>query len=158
MKTLHVHVADKIATYHKRDGDIICGNSDYQVEFTFDSEWQGHNDKTARFKYNGKYTDVDFSGTTCPVPILTNTTKVKVGVYAGDLNTTTAAVIHCKPSILCGDATPSAENNQNYVNEAKEQADRAELAAVRAESVVERTEELLNAYITEVDTLIGGDS
>ena len=33
MKTLHISILDKVATYRQRDGEIVCGNSDYQIEF-----------------------------------------------------------------------------------------------------------------------------
>ena len=101
MKTLHVIVANKIATYSYRGGDIVCGNSDYQIEFTFDDEWAAYSQKTARFIWNDKYVDVTFSGTVCPVPIVANTDKLEVGVYAKDLCTTTSAVITCRRSIRC---------------------------------------------------------
>lgn len=113
MKTLNVIVTNKIATYQTRCGDIVCGNSDYQINFTFDSEWDEFPQKTARFIVNGRYTDVDFTGTTCSVPIITNTDKVTVGVYAGDLHTTTPATIGCKRSILCGAAKSSPENDKD---------------------------------------------
>ena len=133
MNTLHVMVSNKIATYQKRDGFIVCGNSDYQIQFFFDEEWDAHPNKTARFIRNGEFTDVKFTGDTCPVPIIQNAYALKVGVYAGELCTTTPAVIECKHSILCAGAAPSAENNRFYANEAMEAAERAEAAAERAE-------------------------
>ena len=99
MKDLHIMVADKIATYHQRDGEIVCGNSDYQIVFTFDDEWAGKT-KTARFRWGGENHDVKFTGTTCTVPIITDATSVIVGVFADDLSTT-PVVIPCKRSILC---------------------------------------------------------
>lgn len=101
MKDLHIVVNNKIATYQKRDGDIVCGNNDYQIVFTFDDEWDSYSTKTARFVWNGKYLDVIFAGNTCPVPIIQNADSVEVGVYAGNLCTTTPAKIGCVKSILC---------------------------------------------------------
>jgi hypothetical protein len=105
MKILHIAVVDKIATYQRRDGGIVCGNSDYVIEFAFDSEWDKHTDKVARFIIGNHYENVSFSGNTCPIPIITNATSISVGVYAGDLYTTTPATINCKKSILCVSAT-----------------------------------------------------
>ena len=99
MKKLHITIVDKIATYHQRDGEIVCGNSDYQIVFTFDNEWQGKA-KTARFRWRGENHDVKFTGTTCAVPIITDADSVIVGVFADDLSTT-PIVIPCKRSILC---------------------------------------------------------
>ena len=109
MKTLHISVVDKIATYHKRDGDIVCGNSNYELKFNFDSEWDAHVTKTARIIINGEYKDILFNGDTCPLPIIRNAIRIEVGVYAGDLKTTTPAVISCKHSILCGSTIPSPD-------------------------------------------------
>lgn len=101
MKTLHIIVANKVASYLQRDGYIVCGNSDYQIEFSFDSEWDAYARKTARFIWNGKYKDVEFSGTICPVPVISNSNGLEVGVYAGDISTSTSALISCKKSIRC---------------------------------------------------------
>lgn len=141
MKTLHVSVTDKIATYQKRDGDIVCGNkhneeekSGYQIKFIFDSEWQGIEKKIARFIWGGQFQDVEFKGDTCPVPILSNVTLCKVGVYAGNLRTTTSASIICKPSILCKTASPTVENDKYYANEARKYAEEAKRYAEQAEA------------------------
>mgnify|MGYP003291246010 CR=1 FL=1 len=120
MKTLHVAVHDKVAIYQQRDGFIVCGNSDYKIQFAFDSEWDAYAEKTARFVWGGKYIDVEFTGDVCSVPIGHNTRDIKVGVYAGDLRTTTSATIRCERSILCEESKPSPENDKNYANEAKE--------------------------------------
>ena len=95
---------------------IVCGNSDYQIEFTFDEEWSGLPVKTVRFTYvkDGKirYTDIVMDGATVNVPVMTNVREVLVGVFAGDLVTTTPARVPCDLSIRCGtgavdDPTPS---------------------------------------------------
>ncbi len=107
---LRISVNNKVATYRKRDGFIVCGNSDYQIKFSFDSEWNAATNKTARFIWNGKFEEVKFTGDTCNVPIITNTDSVEVGVYAGNLKTTTSAQIPCQRSIRCLAATPAATN------------------------------------------------
>ena len=103
-----INVVNKIATAVDAPV-IICGNSNYVVDFTFDSEWDRYVEKTARFKFkkDGKkaYIDILFSGTQCNVPILTDIDMVEIGVYAGNLSTTTGARVDCEKSILCGDAT-----------------------------------------------------
>ena len=87
---------------------IVCGNSGYTIEFTFDAEWSDVAAKVARFVYaqagKVKAMEVAFTGVTVEVPILSNTREVSVGVYAGDLRTTTPARILCERSILCGDS------------------------------------------------------
>lgn len=53
---------------------IVCGNSDYNVKFDFDDEWQAHTNKIGVFAYNrcGEWQSekVLFEGDTCPVPAL----------------------------------------------------------------------------------------
>ena len=132
MKNLHITIADRVATYAKRDGAIICGNSDYKVIFTFDEEWSGVYKKTARFIWNGQYFDVEFAGTEVEAPIITNADSVEVGVYAGELRTTTGAVIPCKRSILCGTDSPNPGFGENYTTQAKAYADEAKAYADEA--------------------------
>ena len=132
MPVLHVMVAEKVATYLKRDGAIVCGNSDYEINFTFDSEWNDRLRKTARFIWNDGHREVRFEGNVCPVPILKNATEVEVGVFSGDLFTTTAAVIPCKPSILCTETEVYPEQIEVYRDEAGVFAARAEASAIAA--------------------------
>ena len=85
---------------------IVCGNSDYSIGFSFDAEWANAGVKTARFVYVKagavQHQDVVFTGNTVQVPVLSDIREVYVGVYAGDLQTTTPARIPCDRSILCG--------------------------------------------------------
>lgn len=103
---ISISVAGKVATADA-DAKIVCGNSDYEIVFGFDAPWLAYDIKTARFTYqrHGKvfYEEVVFTGDRCFVPVLYDTLEVAIGVYAGDLSTTTAAVVPCAKSILCGD-------------------------------------------------------
>lgn len=104
MKEIKISVVDKVASA-VGSPVIVCGNSNYKITFTFDNEWGAYQEKTARFTFirDGilKYIDVLFSGNSCTVPILSNIERVSIGVYAGDLRTTTGAEIRCRKSILC---------------------------------------------------------
>lgn len=79
---------------------IVCGNSDYNVKFDFDDEWQAHNNKIGVFAYNrcGKWQSekVLFEGDTCPVPVLHGVRSVWIGVTAGDVRTSTPADVPCR--------------------------------------------------------------
>lgn len=107
MKTIEITVKDKIAT--ASDGAMyICGNSDFFVDFTFDSEWDEFDTKTARFSYNdGKYQDIVFDGTRCEIPVIYDVLYIKVGVFAGNICTTTPAYISARRSILCDSGVPA---------------------------------------------------
>lgn len=106
MRTIKVIVENKIARLAE-ECCIVCGNSDYFIEFEFDEEWSEHSIKTARFAFRDKIIDVVFEGSTVNVPILEKTKIVSVGVFAGDLITTTPVKIDCELSILCGGGMPA---------------------------------------------------
>lgn len=108
MGDICVSVRNKIATNTTPDEIIVCGNSGYKIAFEFDEEWSGLTTKTARFVYyigRTRYKKEEkLVGNTVKVPTLSNIDYVLVGVYAGDLSTTTPARVMCARSILCGEA------------------------------------------------------
>lgn len=99
-RMIPVTVRDRIAT-KTGDEEYICGNSDFTILFDFDAEWDAWPTKTARFTWAGNYHDVLFEGSECPVPVISDVFHFKVGVYAGNLRTTTAARVPAKKSVLC---------------------------------------------------------
>lgn len=105
MKTIDIVVRDRVAL--SPHAKMVCGNSDYYVRFDFDSEWDAYYTKTARFVYNGTFVDVPFDGDTVNAPIIVNASIVAVGVYSGELCTTTPALIATDKSILCGGGLPA---------------------------------------------------
>ena len=114
MKTIAISVRDKVAVTMD-ETQYICGNSDFIVKFDFDAEWDEFDVKTVRFsKDNRKYIDVVLQGNECPVPIIYNTNKIMVGVFAGDLHTSTPAIIPAQKSILCRDGSPEAPSEDVY--------------------------------------------
>lgn len=112
MPVINISVENKIA---EADGTLyVCGNSDFVAKFAFDAEWEAYENKTARFCYNNSYVDVVFTGNECPVPIISGTYFFNIGVYAGDLHTTTPARVPCKKSILCDTGFPADPPNDVY--------------------------------------------
>jgi hypothetical protein len=111
-KTINITVVNKVAI---ADGTIyICDNSDFLVEFEFDREWDAYEYKTARFLHGNDHTDVLFGGNICRVPILTDINNFKIGVFAGDLSTSTPAVVYAKKSILSGSGYPAPPSADVY--------------------------------------------
>ena len=151
MKNLNVIVTNKIARYLQRDGEIVCGNKDYQITFTFDADWEGYETKTARFVWNGKHMDIPFSGSVCQVPKITNANFVAVGVYAGDISTTTAAVIPCVRSIRCTGTEMYEGNPEVCRDQAIDAAERAEAAAAESGKAVAKA-------LAKMTTQEAGDS
>lgn len=109
MNYIKITVREKRAKCNGRER-IVCGNSDYVIKFDFDDEWAAYDTKTARFVSDGgKYTDVQFTGDEVGVPVLRDTRTVSVGCYAGDIRTTTAALIQAVPCCTDPDGTPAAQ-------------------------------------------------
>ena len=111
-KQIEIFVKNKIASNPLEQ--IVCGNKDYQILFHFDEEWEAHKVKTARFVWNGTHEDRVFEGDVCVCPELRNTTLCAVGVFAGDLRTTTPGLISCRKSILCEDGPPAPPSEDVY--------------------------------------------
>ena len=103
---IKISVNNKIATLQD-NVLIINGNSDYVIKFDFDAEWDAYETKTARFVTARGYTDVVFSGDEVALPVITDAISVRVGVYAGNLHTTTPAVIFCRRCITDGSGSPA---------------------------------------------------
>lgn len=99
MPTIDIIIRDKTASA-VNPPCIVCGNSDYNVKFDFDDEWQAHNSKIGVFAYNrcGEWQSekVLFEGDICPVPALHGVRSVWIGVTAGDVRTSTPADVPCR--------------------------------------------------------------
>lgn len=113
-----IEIKNKIATC-LTELPVVCGNADYEVEFAFDEEWNEHEIKTATFVVNGELELKVFSGNVCEMPVLQNTLIARIGVFAGTiddgtLSTSTPAIVHCKPSATCGNATPAPPKDDVY--------------------------------------------
>lgn len=111
MPNINITVREKIA-HTISDTCIVCGNSDYVAVFDFDAEWDAYETKTARFIWGGMFTDAPFTGNECPVPVIPDAVSVLVGVYAGELRTTTAAAVGVRRSILGGSETEAEVSHE----------------------------------------------
>lgn len=132
MPNIEITVAGKIATNTTPEVVIVCGNSDYSVTFDLDAEWDAEPKRVARFSYirDGRlrHKDQPFEGSSVAVPVLSGVRQVTVGVYAGDLHTTTPAAVLCRLSALCGDSveeiTPAEKAGmQQQINELGDRLD-----------------------------------
>ena len=145
---INISVAGKRATVVGTPA-IVCGNSDYTITFTFDKDWSAYESKVARFVYavDGalKYKDVPFEGDTVAVPRLVNVQVLRVGVFAGDLSTTTPAIIPCELSIRCGTSTPEELTPTQY--------DELKALYTKLEAKIDNAGGSFNVTVTgEVDT------
>lgn len=113
MPTIIITVRNKGA-YAAGGQYYVCANSDYTVTFDFDEEWADYDVKTARFVYKAGFMDVVFSGNICPFPQINDAEIIHVGVYAGDLQATTPAIVQARRSILSGSETPQPPKEDVY--------------------------------------------
>ena len=102
MHTIAIHVAGKVALCPKRY--LISSNSDYVLQFTFDSEWDGCPVKTARVLFDDQCLDLPFTGNQVALPRIPPCTTLAVGVFSDSL-ATTAAELGCIVSVADSDAT-----------------------------------------------------
>lgn len=100
MQTIPITVSSKIASV-PCGTTIVADNTDYQLQFAFDEEWSGYALKTARILIDGQYTDIDFEGNTVTLPpVPSSAYRISIGVYAGEMSTTTPAQILVLASVL----------------------------------------------------------
>lgn len=99
----------------------VGDNTGDTVVFDLDEEWSGYNLKTARFvwrnnenSYAEEYMDVPFTGNACEVPQMSNTDGYVVGLYAGNLRTSTAAFIPIHRSVRYGTPAPAEPTPTEY--------------------------------------------
>lgn len=126
---LPVTVKKRIAVYHAKE-KLICGNSLYAIRFDFDSEWASYPTKTAQFRYrkeDGEWVKhaTLFDGTDCPVPPIPYAKILYIGVYAGDITTSTEAAVPCLLSALSHGGQPE-EPETNVYNQIMEKLNEAE--------------------------------
>lgn len=107
MPNIKVTVRNKIARTQDAP-EIVCGNSDYAAVFDLDAEW-AYDLKTMHVVWTDiptgeqRFADVQFAGSTAMLPAIYNAYRVEIGVYAGDIRTTTPAVVPCSRCITDGE-------------------------------------------------------
>ena len=114
MPTIGISVKKKKAFLGSGERYIVRDNSDYVINFSFDDEWADEIVKTARFTFSDSYIDVPFTGNSVAVPIISAGRIVEVGVFAGDLRTTTGAPITLVPSIRSKNGAPVEPESSVY--------------------------------------------
>lgn len=120
MPDIHITVRNRIAQA-EGDPEIVCGNSDYTAVFDFDAEWVAFPQKTMRTVWRDTetgrlvHTDTLFTGSSVALPPVWRTNQVLIGVYAGNIRTTTAAWIPCTACIT--DAAPHHDDPDDALYE-----------------------------------------
>lgn len=114
MKQINIEVRNKRAKLTNPDEYLVCGNNDYELVFGFDEEWAEYPAKTALFVFADKSVPVVFEGNICKGVAIEGATECAIGVFAGDIKTTTGAFICCVASIRDIGKTPKAPEPDVY--------------------------------------------
>ena len=112
-KQFVISVKGKIAEL-VNGGMLVCGNNDYKIEFDFDEAWDNHNTKTALFVFGNQTIYKVFDGNICDGVVVENATKCYIGVFSGDLITSTYAAIPCLMSIRDLGGVPKEPTKEVY--------------------------------------------
>lgn len=101
MPDINIIVRGKIA-YAEDAPQIVCGNSDYTVNFDLDPEWSEEQNLTACFTYikDGLpvYEESAIEDGACSMPAVFGTDEVLIGVYGESIRTSTPAAV---PGMRC---------------------------------------------------------
>lgn len=140
----------------KRIGDFVNtvgDNSDYEAEFLFDSEWDGHI-KTARFIKSGKYVEQILENDRCLIPVeVLKHGYLKVGVFTSEM-TTTQCEVFIRPSIK-QDNGVTTEPTPDVYSQIIKMIENIEIAGVTDEQI----ERAVTKYLSEhpIETLTEQD-
>lgn len=118
---LKIEIRGKIATLKEQNFQLVGGNSDYEVVFDFDDDWSDQTAKTAIFVFGkNEPVRVVFDGNICEGVAIEGATMCLIGVVAGDVKTTTPAMVECLRSIsdeANGSPKPPTEDVYNQIME-----------------------------------------
>ena len=157
MPTINVTVRNRIATA-QRWQCIICGNSDYIVDFDLDDEWNDMPNKVAVFvtntRGNIRHERVLFDGSTCGIPVLRGVNMVDIGIEAGDIRTTTPAHVKCEACITDRAGMPQEPENNVYGQILAMTTDIAQAATAAAEQA-ESAQTAASAAAKDAQTAAG---
>ena len=109
-----------------------------------------------------------FTGNSCPVPVFEGGTVLHIGVYAGNLRTSTAAAVRMCHSIRTMGGAPDDPEPDVYdrimerLNALEPENREAELKSLReavdSKADAAAVEAALGEYINDVAALVGGDA
>lgn len=100
--------------------EIICGNDGYNLLFDLDEEWSAQEIKTARiawtdtFSGQPRHTDVPFILGFAAIPAIADAYEVRIGLYSGNIMTTTPATVPCVRCITDGETYHEDPEPETY--------------------------------------------
>ena len=121
MPDITIKVRDKIAQ-PQGSPVIVCGNDGYHAIFDLDDEWSSYELITMRvawtdtFSGQPRHTDVPFIRSIgyADIPAIADAYEVQLGIYAGDIRTSTGARIPCERCVTDGGVYHEDPDPQTY--------------------------------------------
>lgn len=115
METIEIMVRNKVPRFKKDSAkSIITWNTGYVINFDFDEEW-GHTKTLRVVNDKGKIIqDIVFEGNSVELPKIADTAHIGIGVFSGDLTSTTKLILACRKSILEDDGAPLPPSEDVY--------------------------------------------
>lgn len=146
---------NNILTFGGEPLSIVCGNTNYVLEFVFSEEWQSFSKKIAVFVVDGVKKTVGFEGNSCEVPAMPNSNYCLFYLLAGDDNGNSRISTSVKLNLIPssdGAIESDFEGFKNYLSLALEKLKQFE----QGNYVAKRAEESLTQVDLSSDQTISG--
>lgn len=137
MCNMRFEIKDRVIKRIDNCNNTVGDNSDYEAEFLFDSEWNGHI-KTARFIKDGNYAEKILQNDKCLIPVeVLKHGNLKVGVFSADM-TSTQCEVYVKPSIKESLGSPAEPTPDVYAQIIKmiEDMEQSEISEEQCRQIV----------------------
>lgn len=137
MRNMKFEIKDRVIKRIDNCNNTVGDNSDYEAEFLFDSEWDGHI-KTARFIKDGNYAEKILQNDKCLIPVeVLKHGNLKVGVFSADM-TSTQCEVYVKPSIKDSLGSPAEPTPDVYAQIIKmiEDMEQSKISEAQCQQIV----------------------
>lgn len=120
MKNLIIHEENNNLIIKESYSPLVCGNTNYKLEFVFSEDWSSLTNKIAIFIVDGKKTAVEFEGTIVSVPAMPNANTCQVLLMSSESENTrlvTSVLTISLMSTILLEKIPEFSPLSNYVEE-----------------------------------------
>lgn len=135
MITIKIHEENNKLYLESPFDSIVCGNTNYDVEFMFSKDWEERPTKTALIIAAGRKSSVEFTGNTFHLPPIPNCSTFMILIYANDQYSpglvTSSIELDAIPTASVGEL-PEFEDINSYAFEILKRLDNFEDGTTKA--------------------------
>lgn len=135
MITIKIHEENNKLYLESPFDSIVCGNTNYDVEFVFSKDWEERPTKTALIIAAGRKSSVEFTGNTFHLPPIPNCSTFMILIYANDQYSpglvTSSIELDAIPTASVGEL-PEFEDINSYAFEILKRLDNFEDGTTKA--------------------------